>query len=404
MLDPVKIRKDFPIFKRKINGYPLIYLDSAATSQRPLSVVKAIEDFYFNHNANVARGVHTLAEEATEMYEKARATVAKFINADSSEIVFVRNATEGLNLIAYGYAMHSLKAGDEVLLSKMEHHSNIVPWQFLQEKGIELKFADLDEEGKLKLPEWEISKSTKIVSITHASNVLGTVNPVKEIAKKAHEKGAIIVVDGAQSVPHMPVDVKDIDCDFLVFSGHKMLGPFGIGVLYGKKELLEKMHPFLGGGDMIRTVDLFETTYNDVPHKFEAGTPNIAGAIGLASAIDYLNKVGMKNVQMHDRELVEYAMKKLSSVKGITIYGPKDSKFRSGVISFNFGNIHPHDLSAILNSRGIAIRSGHACAQPLMKQLKVNSVARISFYIYNTKKDVDALIDAFDYVKKVMRL
>src|SRR3989338_6667871 len=404
MFDPVKVRKDFPIFKRKINGKPLIYLDNAATTQRPKEVVKALEDFYFNHNANVARGVHTLAEEATEMYEKARKTVAEFINADPSEIVFVRNATEGINLIAYGYAMHNLKPGDEILLSKMEHHSNIVPWQFLQSKGAKLRFADLDEDGKLKMPDWNLSNKVKIVSITQASNVLGTVNPVKEIAKRAHEKGAIVIVDGAQSVPHMPVDVKDLDCDFLVFSGHKMLAPFGIGVLYGKKKMLEKMQPFMGGGDMIKSVGLFETTYNDVPHKFEAGTPNIADAIGLAAAVDYLNKLGMKSVQTHDRELVEYAMKKLSSVKGITIYGPKDSKARSGVISFNFANIHPHDLSAILNSRGIAIRSGHACAQPLMKQLKVNSVARISFYIYNTKKDIDELVKAFEYVRKVMRL
>ncbi len=422
-IDVEKIRKDFPILKKKINNKRVIYLDSTATSQKPIQVINAIKDYYENYNANVHRGIYKLSEEATELYENSRKNIADFINSkDSRSIVFVRNTTEALNLLAYSYGFNNLKEGDEVVLTVMEHHSNIVPWQFLKKKGIVLKFVDIDDEGYLKMNDFEnlITEKTKIVSVTHASNVLGTINDVKKIGKIAHENGSLFIVDGAQSVPHMPVDVEDIDCDFLAFSGHKMLGPMGIGVLYGKYELLEKMDPFLGGGEMISEVHLTESRWAEVPLKFEAGTPNVEGAYGLSVAVDYLRKIGMENVRSHEKDLVSYTLKRLSEKDDIVVYGPKDPENRGGVISFNFKNvrpeklakalmmegimIHPHDVAQILDLEGIALRSGHHCAQPLMERLGVPATSRASFYIYNGKDDVDAFIESLDRVKEVLKL
>ena len=401
-----EIKKDFPVLQRKVNGHKIIYLDSAATSQKPLAVINTISKFYKTYNANVGRSIHTLAEEATEKYEGAREKVARFIGAPSSrEIIFTRNATEAINLVAYSLGKN-LRPGDEIISTVMEHHSNIVPWQFLKASGVVLKFADIDEKGNLDLQQLKklLSKKTKIVCLTHVSNVLGTINPVAEISKLAHEAGALVLVDGAQSAPHMPVDVKKLGCDFFVFSGHKMLGPTGIGVLWGRAEILENLHPFLGGGDMIREVKLEETSYNELPWKFEAGTPNIEGAIALGAAIDYLEKIGMEKIREHEIEITNYALQKLSKIKGIRIFGPKNPSERGGVISFTIKGAHPHDVAQILDESGIAIRSGHACCQPLMKILKVPAVCRASFYIYNTKEDVDALVAGIEKVKKVLRI
>jgi len=396
-----QIRKDFPILTRKIHGKPLIYFDSAATSQKPKQVIDAMDNYYKNSNANIHRSIHQIGEEATKLYEEAHEKVADFINADSYQnIVFTKNTTESLNLLAYSLTS-KLKKGDEIAISQMEHHSNFVPWQQLaKQRGLKLKFIKIDGEGNLdkKSIQENITKRTKIVSLTHASNVLGTINPIKDIAKIAHEHGAMVVVDGAQSVPHMPVDVQQLDADFLAFSGHKMLGPTGIGVLYGKKELLEEMQPFLYGGEMIREVKFDDTKFNDLPWKFEAGTMNIAEGIGLGAAIDYLNKIGMDNVQKHDRELVGYAMEKLNGIGGIKIYGPDE---RDAVISFNVGNIHAHDVAQVLDSEGVAIRAGHHCCMPLMSVLGVPATARASFYLYNTEKEVDVFINAIKKVKKV---
>ncbi|MCP8316762.1 MAG: cysteine desulfurase [archaeon] len=406
-MDVEKIRQDFPIFYQKFKGKPLIYLDNAATSQRPNQVVDAMNDYYQRYNATIHRAVYELGEEATNAYEGAREKVAKFINANPKEIIFVRNATEAINLVAYSWGRSNIREGDKILLTLMEHHSNIVPWQLLaKEKRARLEFVDIDDEGLLKMDDFEkfMNEGIKFMGLVHASNVLGTINPVKEMVNYAHKNGTLVLVDAAQSVPHMPVDVHEIDCDFLAFSGHKMLGPTGIGVLYGKRELLEEMNPFLGGGDMIREVHLREASWDDLPWKFEAGTSNVAGAIGLGAAVDYLNKIGMKNIREHEKELTRYALDKMTKIKGIRIYGPKDVKVRGGVISFNLGDIHPHDLASILDGEGIAVRAGHHCAQPLMERLGVNGTTRASFYVYNTEREVDSLVNALEKARKVFKL
>ena len=400
-MDIESIRKDFPILQRKVHNKPLVYFDNAATSQKPRHVIEAIDFYYKNYNANIHRSIHQLGEEATEKYEEAHSKVADFINADSYQnIVFTKNTTESLNLVAYSLTA-GLKKDDEIAISQMEHHSNFVPWQQLAKQRIlKLKFIKIDNEGDLdeESINQNINKKTKIVSITHVSNVLGTINPIEKITKIAHENNALMVVDGAQAVPHMPVDVKRLDADFYAFSGHKMLGPTGIGVLYGRKELLESMQPFLYGGEMIREVRFDDTKFNDLPWKFEAGTMNIAEGIGLAVAVGYLNKIGMKQIQSRGKELTDYAMEKLKDIDGIIIYGPKE---RGAVISFNVDDIHAHDVAQILDSEGVAIRAGHHCCMPLMSVLGVPATARASFYLYNTEKEIDTFINAIHKVKKV---
>ena len=403
VFDIEKIRNDFPILNRVVNGKPLIYLDSAATSQKPAAVISALSNFYEQHNSNVHRAVHTLSQEATDLYDGSREKIAKFINADFEEIVFVKNATEAVNVVLYGWAIKNLKAGDEIISTVMEHHSNIVPWQSLQSRGVKLKFVDIDENGNLDIEQFEklLSNKTKLVTFTHVSNVLGTINPVKQMVRMAHDHGALALVDGAQSVPHMPVDVRDIGCDFLVFSGHKMLGPTGTGCLFGKREILEEMDTFMLGSDMIKEVKLHETSFRESPWKFEPGTPDFAGAFALGIAVDYLRALGMKNVHQHGQEIVQYALKKLANIDKLQIYGPKE---RCGVVSFNLGDIHSHDVSSLLDGDGIAVRSGHHCAQPLMTRLGIASAARASFYIYNTKSEVDMLVDSLEKAKKVFKL
>lgn len=396
LMNVEKIREDFPILSRTTRGKPLVYLDSAATSQKPNAVIDAVSDFFRRYNANVHRAIYELGEEATREYEGAREKVAQFIHARSpNEVAFTKSTTESLNAIAYGWGIKGkLKEGDEIVSTVMEHHSNHVPWFFVQDlRGVKLKWVGMTDDGALKLDDYDdlITKRTKVVTVTHCSNVLGTINPVQEIAKRAHEAGAICVVDGAQSVPHMPVDVQKIGCDFLAFSGHKMLGPTGIGVLYGKEERLQEMEPFIGGGEMIREVHLGSAKWNDVPFKFEGGTPNMAGAIGLGVAVDYLNGIGMDTVRRHEVELTEYALDALSDVKGFHGFGLPDASRRGGVISFSLGDVHPHDIASILDVEGIAIRSGHHCAQPLMERLNVPATARASFYVYNTPEEVDRL-------------
>lgn len=392
-MDNYKIKKDFPILKNNI-----AYLDSAATTQKPESVLRAIQKFYEENNANPHRGAYKLSINATRVYDEAREKVAQFINAENSnQIVFTRNATEALNLIAYSYGLNKIKKDDEILLSIMEHHSNLVPWQYVAKKtGAKLNYIYTNYEGKLTDEEIEnkIKKGVKIVGITHVSNVLGTVNDVEKIIKKAHEVGAIVVLDASQSVPHMKVDVQKLNADFLAFSGHKMLSPLGIGVLYGKKELLEDMTPFLYGGDMIEYVYEQDTTFAEVPTKFEAGTQNVEGAVGLSAAIDYLNNIGMDKVESIEEELMRYAISELSKLDFITIYGPKDIKSKASVISFNVNGIHPHDVASVLDSCDVCIRSGNHCAQPLLRYMGIDSTCRASFYIYNTKEDVDKLIEA----------
>ena len=409
-LDPVKLRADFPILRREIDGYPLIYLDNAATTQRPRQVIEAVSRFYEEQNANVHRGVHTLSYEASVAYEEAHAKVAEFIGAGGpEEIVFTRNATEALNLVAYAWGLWELQEGDEVLLTVMEHHSNLVPWQALRRlKGITLRFLDVDERGQLRLEELPklLTPKTKLVGVVHASNLLGTVNPVAEIAEEAHRVGALVVVDAAQSVPHLPVNVKELGCDFLAASGHKMLGPTGTGFLYAKRELLEEMEPFLYGGGMIETVTLEDTTWNRLPWKFEAGTPNIAGGIGLAAAVEYLQGLGMEQVYRHERELLEYALEKLAQIEGLELYGPPprpQEVNRLGIISFNLEGVHPDDVALVLNSHGIAIRSGHHCTQPLLRRLGIPHAARASFYIYNTKEEIDRLAEALEETKRIFK-
>ncbi|MDD1514357.1 cysteine desulfurase [Priestia megaterium] len=395
------IRKQFPILDQEVNGSPLVYLDSAATSQKPLAVIEAIEKYYKEYNSNVHRGVHTLGTRATDGYEGAREKVRKFINAKSTEeIIFTRGTTTALNTVAASYGRANLKPGDEIVITYMEHHSNIIPWQQVaKETGATLKYISLTEDHALSLEEVKstITSNTKIVSIMQVSNVLGTINPVKEIAEIAHANGAVMVVDGAQSTPHMKVDVQDLDCDFFAFSGHKMGGPTGIGALYGKKELLEKMEPIEFGGEMIDFVNLYESTWKELPWKFEGGTPIIAGAIGLGAAIDFLEEVGLDNIQAHEHKLAQYALDRLSQVDRITIYGPKE---RAGVVTFNIEDVHPHDVATVVDADGIAIRAGHHCAQPLMKYLNVSSTARASFYLYNTEEEVDKLVSSLIKTKE----
>lgn len=403
-MNPLELKRDFPILEQEINGHPLVYLDSAATSQKPVSVLKALQRYYETDNANVHRGVHTLGSRATEAYEQAREKVADFIGAESPEqIVFTRGTTESINMVAYGFARHQLHAGDEIVLTVAEHHSNLVPWQQVARvTGATLTYLPMDKSGVLDLDDVRatLSSKTKLVAIQHVSNVLGTIHPVRDIARLAHEVGALVVVDGAQSVPHMPVDVKDLDCDFLAFSGHKMCGPTGVGVLYGKRTWLDAMEPTYFGGEMIDIVELQESTWKETPWKFEGGTPIIAGAIGLGVAVDYLHQVGMEAIHEHDLQLASYAMEKLSVVDGLEIYGPSLGETRAGLVTFNLKGIHPHDVSTVLDSEGIAIRAGHHCAQPLMRHLGVPSTARASFYFYNTESDIDALVASLQSAKE----
>jgi len=403
MLDPYKIREDFPILKRKINNHPLIYFDSAATSQKPRQVIEAIKEFYEKHNANVHRAVHTLSQEASELYENAHEEVAKFINADSmEEIIFVRGTTEAINLVAYAWVLPNLEREDEVLVTLMEHHSNIVPWENLSKtKGFQVKYVEVNDDGTLDYESFEdaISRKTKIVCLPHVSNVTGIINDVKRVVKIAHEYGSLVLVDGAQSVPHLPVDVKDLDVDFLAFSGHKMLGPTGIGVLYGKREILERMPPFHGGGEMIREVAFDKITrrcsisWNDLPWKFEAGTPNICGGVGLMAAIKYLKNIGMENVTVYEKTLTRYAMQHMQKCKTVKIYGPEDASVKCGIIPFGVEGLGSHDVALFLDSYGIMIRSGFHCAQPLHEELKLKSSARASFYIYNTREEIDRFVE-----------
>ena len=402
MLDVEKIRKDFPILDQIVNDEPLVYLDNAATTQKPKAVLEAVNRYYQEDNANVHRGVHTLAERATASYEAARETVRRFINASSTkEVLFTRGTTTGLNWVGR-FAEEILEEGDEVLISIMEHHSNILPWQEACRKtGAKLVYAYL-KDGGLDIEDFrkKLTDRTKFVSIAHASNVLGVINPVQEIAQLAHEKGAIVVVDGAQSVPHMKIDVQKLDADFFVFSGHKMAGPTGIGVLYGKEQYLNQMSPVEFGGEMIDFVYEQSATWKELPWKFEAGTPNMAGAIGLAAAIDYLEAIGMDAIERHEQDLIAYVFPKLQAIEGLKIYGSQDLAKRSGVISFNLGDLHPHDLATALDYEGVAVRAGHHCAQPLIQYLEVPATARASFYLYNTKEDCDKLVEALIKTKE----
>ncbi|MFE8702323.1 cysteine desulfurase [Cytobacillus sp. FJAT-54145] len=390
------IRQYFPILDQEVNGKPLVYLDSAATSQKPVQVIEALDKYYREYNSNVHRGVHTLGTKATDGYEGAREKVRKFINAKSTEeIIFTRGATTALNTVAQSYARANLREGDEIVISYMEHHANVIPWQQIaRATGAILKYVDLQEDGTISLDDIReiVTSNTKIVSIMQVSNVLGVMNPIKEIAQIAHENGAIMVVDGAQSAPHMKIDVQDLDCDFLAFSAHKMCGPTGIGVLYGKKKWLENMEPVEFGGEMIDFVGLQESTWKELPWKFEAGTPIIAGAIGLGAAIDFLQEIGLENIEAHEHKLAAYALQRMSEVEGMTIYGPKDPDKRAGLVTFNISDVHPHDVATVLDADGIAVRAGHHCAQPLMKWLKVSATARASFYLYNTEDDIDKLV------------
>ena len=415
MFDVNKIRADFPILRRQVHGKQLVYLDNAATSQKPESVIRAMDDYYRSYNANIHRGVHTLAEEATAAYEAARRKVSRFIHASSpKEVVFVRNTTEAINLVAMSWGRAYVGQGDVLVLSVMEHHSNLVPWQLLaQAVGAQLEFIGLDPQGRLALDDLDRlldqhGRRVKLVAVSGMSNVLGTINPVADIALRAHRAGALFLVDGAQSVPHLPVDVQATGADFLGFSGHKMLGPTGIGALWARKELLQAMPPFLGGGDMISNVHLRESEWNEIPHKFEAGTPNVAQAIGLGAAVDYLGELGMEAVHAHEQSLVAYALERLATVPNLQVYGPPANE-RGGVVTFNLIRdgellIHPHDLASILDREGIAIRAGHHCAQPLMDYYGVPATARASFYIYNVEEEVDKLVEALFKAQKVFGL
>ena len=406
MFDVDTIRKDFPILGREIHGKNLVYLDNAATSQKPRSVIDAITRYYEEYNSNVHRGIHTLSEEATDGFEQARLKVARFIKAPSTRgVIFVRNTTEAINLVAQAWARKRLKPGDEILLSRMEHHSNLIPWQMVaSETGAKLRFIHLNVNGTMNLSNIDelINDRTRLVAVSHMSNVLGTINPVRQLADLAHARGALMLADGAQSVPHMPVDVNELGCDFLAFSGHKMLGPTGTGVLWGRESILEEMDPFMGGGSMILEVSCETATWNEIPQKFEAGTPDVAGAIGLGAAIDYLQQLGMENVRRHEVEVTTYALDRLSSVEDLMIFGPMDPEVRGGVISFNLLDVHPHDLGTILDQEGVAIRAGHHCCQPLMKWLDVSATARASFYVYNRPDEVDALVSALNKAREML--
>ena len=404
------IRKDFPILKRTVReNKALVYLDNASTTQKPNQVIDAINDFYRNHNANIHRAVYALAEEATELYEQTRDKVANLINIKNrKEIIFVRGTTEAINLVAYAWGRDHLKEGDIIVTTEYEHHSNIVPWQLLtQEKGAKLEYIGMDDDGELILDDLDKYLATgkvKLVTFSLVSNVLGTISDAEKIISKCKAAGVLTLIDGAQAVPHMKVDVEKLGCDFFAFSGHKMLGPTGIGILWVRTSVLETMNPFQGGGDMIREVHKYETTWNDLPYKFEAGTPSIADVVGFGAAIDYLSKIGMDNIRQHEIELTSYALEKLSSVKGLHIYGTKDISKRGGVISFNFADVHPHDVAQIMDGEGIAIRSGHHCAQVLMERLNVAATSRASFYIYNTKEEIDKLIISLNKVARIFKL
>jgi cysteine desulfurase/selenocysteine lyase len=406
-LDLEKVRADFPILKRKVHGKRLVYLDNAATTQKPRQVIDALTEYYSNYNANVHRSAHTLGEEATEAYEKARETVAGFVRASPKELVFTRGTTEATNLVRFAWGERFVKRGDTIVTTLMEHHSNIVPWQLLaMRRGATLKFVGLERDGTLDMASLEslLNDSPKLVALTQCSNVLGTINDVTKICAMSRKAGATTVVDAAQSVPHMPVDFSRIGCDFLAFSGHKMLGPTGIGALVGRKDLLEDMDPFHGGGEMIREVFSDHSTWNDVPYKFEAGTANIADAIGLGAATDYLSSLGMEAVRGHEVGLLKYAMETLSKVKGFRLYGPASEEHRGGVLSFNLADIHAHDLSTMLDEEGIAIRAGHHCAQPLMKWLGVAATSRASFYIYNSYDDIEALAAGLEKARRIFKI
>jgi cysteine desulfurase/selenocysteine lyase len=406
-LDVAKIRADFPILERRVHDKPLVYLDSAASSQKPVCVIEAMDQYYRTSHANVHRGVHTLSEEATGLYEGARKKIARFINARSSrEIIYTRNATESINLVAFTWGRVHLQAGDEILLTESEHHSNIVPWQMLaREKGAVVRYIPVDAQGYLDTSTLDtlLTKKTKIVGLASMSNVLGTILPVEEVIQRAHRAGALVLIDGAQGVPHLPTDVQALDCDFLAFSGHKMCGPTGIGVLWGRRDLLEEMPPFLGGGDMIRRVTYDGADWNELPWKFEAGTPAIAEAIGLGAAIDYLTALGMPNVRAHEREIIAYALDRLAEVPGLTLIGPDDPDRRGGVATFTLDDIHPHDVAAVLDTEGVAIRAGHHCAMPLHQKLGIVASSRASFYIYSTPEEVDHLVEALYKVKTIFK-
>ncbi|WP_026694586.1 cysteine desulfurase [Peribacillus kribbensis] len=399
-----EIKKLFPILDQNVNGSPLVYLDSAATSQKPISVIEEVSKYYREYNSNVHRGVHTLGTMATDRYEGAREKVRKFIHASSiEEVIFTRGTTTSINTIAASYARASLKQGDEIVISYMEHHSNVIPWQQVaKQTGAVLKYLPLQEDGTISLDDVRntVTGNTKIVSIMYVSNVLGVINPIKDIARIAHENGAVMVVDGAQAAPHLKVDVQDLDCDFFAFSGHKMCGPTGIGVLYGKKQLLENMEPVEFGGEMIDFVDQYESTWKELPWKFEGGTPIIAGAIGLGAAIDFLESIGLDEIEAHEHKLAAYALEQMSGIDGMTIYGPKSAAQRAGVITFNLSDVHPHDVATVLDADGIAVRAGHHCAQPLMRWLKVSATARASFYLYNTEEDIDKLVQGLVKTKE----
>jgi cysteine desulfurase/selenocysteine lyase len=402
--DVEAIRADFPILQRRVNGHPLVYLDNAATSQKPRQVIDALVRYYEFTNANVHRGLHTLAEEATEAYESARAKVARFIGAEPESVVFTRNATEAINLVAYAWGLANLKSGDRIVLTEMEHHSNIVPWQLIARlTGAQLHYVPFTPEGELDMEALDnaLRQEPKMVAIVHVSNVLGTVNPVEEITRKAHAVGAKVLIDGAQAVPHKPVDVTRIGCDFYAFSGHKMLAPTGIGALYARRELLEEMPPFLGGGSMIRRVTHQFSTWADIPTKFEAGTPNIADAIAFGAAVDYLQHIGIEAIQQHEQRLTAEALRLLEAQKDIVVYGPRDPQRRCGLVSFNFKHVHPHDVAQVLDARGIAIRAGHHCCQIIMRRLDVTATARASFYLYNTIEEIHTFVEALDDVRKV---
>ncbi len=407
MLDVKRIRKDFPILDQKVNGHELVYFDSAATSQKPQVVIDALVDYYSNYNSNIHRGIHKLSERATEAYENVRQIVADFISAPSSDsVIFTHNTTEAINCVAYGWGRRFLKAGDEILLTEMEHHSNLIPWQILaREKGLELKFIPITSEYKLDLSHLDdlLTSRTKLLAVTQMSNVLGTINPIKGIAAKAHAVGAKVLVDGAQGIPHSGIDVSEVDCDFLTFPSHKMLGPTGAGVLYGKLELLESMDPFLTGGSMILEVWKDRADWNKVPHKFEAGTPDIGEVIAFGEAVKYLKNLGMENVRNHEKELTAYALKKMSEVEDTILYCPKNPDLQGGIVSFNLDNIHAHDVGTVLDQEGIAIRAGHHCAQPLMRVLGVSGTARASFYVYNDKSEIDRMVGALHKTKEIFQ-
>jgi len=399
----VNIRKDFPLISQVMDGKPLVYLDSASTTQKPQMVLDAIAKYYSEYNANVHRGVYHIGEKATSEFEAVRDRITSFVNAGHrSEIIFTKGTTESINLVAYSWGRKFLTSSDEILITEMEHHSNNIPWQLVAKAtGAALKFIPVNDDGELENPLSYINKNTKIVAIIHQSNVLGTVNPIEKIIKRAHEVGAKVLIDGAQSIPHLPIDVQYMDCDFFAFSGHKMMGPTGVGVLYGKKKILNEMDPFLSGGEMIIDVSMDSVSFNELPWKFEAGTPNIAQVIGLGAAIDYINKIGLNLIDSHGKFLTEYAFKKISKIKGVTIYGYTED--RGPVISFNIKGVHPHDLAQLLDQQNICIRVGHHCAQPLTKKFGITSSARVSFYIYNTTEEIDILIQGIEKSVSILK-